>query len=407
MEKNPFKDKKKPCTECGDSYIPAGMVKNENGDHFCEDCYNEQYYHCESCHTECKSDHIHSDESGNAYCGDCYNEYYTRCYDCDNEVSREYAFYDDNSGENYCEDCYRESDVSLESFQGIHYVITDSDTFRENPFKRLASTEIETILGGETSFNDVEDGMPSQWILDNDGSISGNGAEFYLRGPQNGDKLYKSIDDLCESLRNWDCSINRSCGLHVHIDARDLFYKELKGMLLVGKKAEKFIYSMLPPSRETSNWCKRLPMSVESILRINSDSDFIDLWYDSCEASRSMDKYNEARYHGMNMHARVYLGSVEFRYHSGTNNPIKIKNWMYVCQSITRTGIILGKALCKDKSALTPFEKRLIDVYTKPHDNEYTYKDFIETLELPSEVSGYVDMRRELFKEHYIVSQSL
>ena len=31
------KDKKKPCTECGDSYMPADMVKNENGDHFCEE----------------------------------------------------------------------------------------------------------------------------------------------------------------------------------------------------------------------------------------------------------------------------------------------------------------------------------------------------------------------------------
>lgn len=142
-------------------------------------------------------------------------------------------------------------------------------------------------------------------------------------------------------------------------------------------------------------------MSVESILSIDSDSDFIDLWYDSCDASRSMDKYNDARYHGMNMHARVYLGSVEFRYHSGTNNPIKIKNWMYVCQGITRTGIILGKALCKDKSALTPFEKRLIDVYTKPHDNEYTYSDFIETLELPSEVSGYVGERIDRFSDWY------
>ena len=48
------------------------------------------------------------------------------------------------------------------------------------------------------------------------------------------------------------------------------------------------------------------------------------------------------------MHSRVIHGSIEFRHHSGTINPEKIKNSIEICQSIINTGLELYR-LIEDK----------------------------------------------------------
>ena len=121
---------------------------------------------------------------------------------------------------------------------------------------------------------------------------------------------------------------------------------------------------MVAKSRGGTNWCKPLPvyMTKERIMRINNDTDFIGTWYESCEEAPSFDKYNDSRYHGLNLHARVYLGTIEFRYHSGTNNATKIKNWITICQSIVQKGIELSRVIHdgSDQETWTDETKKLV-----------------------------------------------
>lgn len=46
------------------------------------------------------------------------------------------------------------------------------------------------------------------------------------------------------------------------------------------------------------------------------------------------DKYNGARYTGLNIHSFFYRGTIEFRHHSGTVNADKAKNWGMICAAI-------------------------------------------------------------------------
>jgi len=303
-------------------------------------------FQCEFCANEYERSNNHMEnEDGEDLCYDCYYENYNSCESCGDEVHSDYVMYSEQMDASYCEGCYPGDgeDVDLDNYCGTNIPASHSaegDTFSINKFERLVGVEIETIADEEPN-----DCHPESFRRSYDGSIEGEHGCEYISKPMNGDQLFHEIDAMGDYLWNEEYYMNRSCGLHIHIDARDLFYKELKGIMLVVKSFEDTIFSMLPNSRSKTNWCKKLPISKQNIMQMHSDSDFIASWYDYCGEYPSMDKYNDSRYHGLNLHARVYLGTIEFRYHSGTNNKTKIKNWITICQSIVQKGIEISKVI--------------------------------------------------------------
>jgi hypothetical protein len=110
-----------------------------------------------------------------------------------------------------------------------------------------------------------------------------------------------------------------------------------------------------------------------------------------------MNKYNDARYHGLNLHARVYLGTIEFRYHSGTNNPTKIKNWITICQSIVEKGIALGKVM---DEAPEDWDSKTYKFMTE---EDLGLADFIDMLEL-NDISQYIIERVRKFNNYPILT---
>ena len=293
------------------------------------------------------------DNEDRRVCIDCECECYSYCADCGvadyNDNMRWSEYYE----ETYCQDCFPSGagDVDLEAYENTSeasFVSYGDNTFEENKFSRFVGVEIETIFPCDGfSGSDIPDFYPSTFRHTYDGSIetnNGRGTEF-ISEPMNGDILFKNIDRMCEYLQSCDYYINRTCGFHVHIDARDLYYRELRGIMLVVKSFESTLKNMMPNSRQESNWCKSLNANKYDIRNISSDTEFIMSWYDWANEPPSMDKYNSSRYYGLNLHARVYHGTIEFRYHSATNNRVKMKNWITICQSIVEQGIKLGREI--------------------------------------------------------------
>ena len=354
----------------------------------------EEYLHvCTACDegTNSDSDYYRSNDNGDMFCNDCYWEYYGQCASCDVEVEIDYIMWSDTHEEYYCEDCYHEGgDVDLDSHSSdIEIIIPDNNTYVNNKFERAVGVEIETT-GYEHTIDDFNSHL-FDFSQTYDGSVNAHDEDYrgveYISRPMAGDHLFRQIDNMGNYLLNNDFKVNKSCGLHIHIDARDLFYEQLKGVLLIAKTFEHIIFRMVPPSRDTSRWCKKVPMQKHHITRINSNSDLIQSWYESSDNYPDFDKYNDSRYHGLNLHARVYLGTIEFRYHSGTNNPTKIKNWITICQSIVSKGIELGNEISHTK---TGFEFSDEAVWlTSVDQKDVTIEDFIKVLGL-EELRGYI-----------------
>jgi hypothetical protein len=126
-------------------------------------------------------------------------------------------------------------------------------------------------------------------------------------------------------------------------------------------------------------------MSRLGILNIDSNEEFIESWYDSWGTSPSMEKYNDSRYCGMNMHARIIHGSIEFRYHSATINPIKIVNWVKICTAI------VDKA---KEIAMKPEDNALLEIIKT---RDLNYLEFFDLLDLDDSVEKYVNKRMVKF----------
>jgi hypothetical protein len=335
------------CEEgCGDNSESPNIV-NYQGDVLCMDCYESDYLSCGNC-----GDVMHCDEGhttpcdSDYYCEDCRCDTFGYCEDCG-----EARWHDDMYGDEgyYCEDCYSGCDEETSEFvtnspQIPNVSVEKSEHFNIMPINRLVGIEAECVFGDcETD----EDGSPIAlhdkpfgWREVYDGSINGNGREL-ISSPTNGDILHRRIKDLETWAREYDVYVNRSCGLHVHFDATDTDWRDLRAIGLVMYKVEQHLFKMLPPSRTNSNWCRKVDMGFKRLVECDNESDFVEAWYQDNSINR--EKYNDSRYHGLNIHARFYLGTIEFRYHSGTLNYEKISNWIYICNSIMETGIRLSR----------------------------------------------------------------
>ena len=381
------------CEEITDDYQESIEVDGETKEFLCDSC-QEDIYQCDDCGCSMwsESNYLRLTENGDSYCEDCYYEIYSRCDTCDEEHTRDDLHWSDSNEEYYCMECYQGGEeVDLDSYSQRN-MGEDARSNRIIKSMRLVGLEVETITK-EWNYWDSEDtNHPETFRPVHDGSIDrgegGSGVEWVMRNPSNGDELYNRITNLTEYLK-YEFDVNRSCGLHVHVDARDCEWKQLKHILLLGKAVQDVIYKMLPPSRDNGRWCRRIPMSRSDILAIESNDEFIDAWYNSWGVDPSMEKYNDSRYCGMNMHSRIINGSVEFRYHSGTINQDKILNWTKICTAIVDTGIEISKG---GVSAYRSAE--ILDILIN---RDLTYEEFFKYLRLDSDVREYVDQRMAKF----------
>ena len=388
------------CEEITDDYQESIEVDGETKEFLCDSC-QEDVYQCDDCGCSMwsESNYLRLTENGDSYCEDCYYEIYSRCDTCDEEHTRDDLHWSDSNEEYYCMECYQGGEeVDLDSYSQRN-MGEDARSNRIIKSMRLVGLEVETITNNwsfwarqEEEAEEEEESYPNTFRPVHDGSIErgtdGSAVEWVMRNPSNGDELYNRITNLTEYLK-YEFDVNRSCGLHVHVDARDCEWKQLKHILLLGKAVQDVIYKMLPPSRDNGRWCRRIPMSRSDILAIESNDEFIDAWYNSWGVDPSMEKYNDSRYCGMNMHSRIINGSVEFRYHSGTINQDKILNWTKICTAIVDTGIEISKG---GVSAYRSAE--ILDILIN---RDLTYEEFFKYLRLDSDVREYVDQRMAKF----------
>ncbi len=385
------------CDECVDIFnhcesceglFSDSSTESANGSIYCDECFNDEYKRCVDCGEAVMRDDVYwSPYCDDSYCEYCYYEVFTNCDSCGESMYQDDIRYCDRDDSYYCDSCYDDGeDVDLDSYNSYSIRNSDENKFEKNKFKRLCGIELETVHRGDGYSSRIE--HPGyEFSRTGDGSISGDGVEW-ISSPMNGDRLFSEIDKMTDWLRDNNFGVNRSCGYHLHIDARDLYWPELCGILIVGNVTEKVLYDMMPKSRRKSNWCRKSKIKTDRILEIKSDKDFIDSWYEHSSSERpNMGKYHDSRYHGINMHSRVYLGTIEFRHHSGTTDKEKIKNWITICQSIVEKGIGVGKCIKQNKS------HEPIDI---SKERPLTKEEFINHLNL-KDLEGYINNRIDSF----------
>lgn len=198
----------------------------------------------------------------------------------------------------------------------------------------------------------------SYWKVVNDSSISGED-RFELVSPiLRGQTGLHEVEKVCSILGEAGARVNKSCGLHIHFNARQLTITDWQNLFKNYINLEMDIDSIMPGSRRASNnrYCKSM---LHNFTSKNEAFEAIDR-AGNVAALHSNITQND-RYFKLNASSYQRHGTIEFRQHSGTVDFEKISHWIKLCDVIinrSRIGLVteLSNILTTDQKRY--FNKR-------------------------------------------------
>jgi hypothetical protein len=365
------------CTKC--SHIVNDTYKH-NEDMYCNTCYNTTVEKCDACHTDYKLTDlvgVYSLEDRNIRstyldlditrcCKSCWESLIISCEHCrcsdvidfdklryaENssdrrmllmDFARNHENYHNVLGRRYCTSC---ADLKLQSYLASPF------RYRRLPIKLATKSEYNRYIGIEseviTCYDDSEDyvsavGEPDYFEVIEDGSLNSGGVEFVTHKPIIGNTVVEALDSLEQTHREDDNYTDESCGIHIHMNALDFNFTEIQSLLMIMSRLQGYIYRGLPSNRTGNTYCKEIPMSPRKISRMRSLTHLVNEYYKGANTNLTDNKYNDARYFGTNIHARFYLGTIEFRYHEGSVYSRPIKEWIQFLNRIMTTATKLHR----------------------------------------------------------------
>lgn len=160
---------------------------------------------------------------------------------------------------------------------------------------------------------------PKGWGKGTDGSISPGfrteTAEF-RSPPYFGDiGLAQLVRDIWAIQRSGFSGVNKSCGVHVHVDFSATSEEDQRALFKFAKAFEAQIFELVAPSRRENHYCKKLPGRMT----------FRD------------------RYRWLNFAALREFGTIEVRLHQGSVSPIRIMMWVRLMLKLIEAGVRQGR----------------------------------------------------------------
>jgi hypothetical protein len=254
------------------------------------------------------------------------------CYNCYREVgAREHC-----SECDYCITCCRCNHVKHFNSKLSFHSPTKSQ-HRLNTSQRFIAAEIE-VSRIRAVRKEVE-AVVLKWkgSIVHDGSLPFGGFEINT-APAAGDLYVRQITDICKKLAKAKAEVTAQCGLHVHLDARDYNFYDIRRLVKVYAAIEPALFLMVPPSRRNSRYCARCADVYEEAIKDGKvphkevkESIVLGTYgeLDSTEHRRHKypDDLRRARYNALNIHSWFYRGTIECRLLEGTVDPEEIINW--------------------------------------------------------------------------------
>lgn len=197
----------------------------------------------------------------------------------------------------------------------------------------------------------------NQWKIVSDGSLSGGNGMELVSPPLFGATALTQIEKVCRVLNEQGATVNRSCGLHVHVDANNMSAPALRKLAAIYIENENIIDSFMPMSRRGSNntFCGTLTRTNMSSLSVARNAS---------EIANSIAHGN--RYVKLNFAAFLRHGTVEFRHHSGTVDADKINKWLVACLRLVACAVKEADLPITNLSiggAARPRNRRLATIY--------------------------------------------
>ncbi|MBD5513338.1 MAG: amidoligase [Lachnospiraceae bacterium] len=163
---------------------------------------------------------------------------------------------------------------------------------------------------------------------------------------------YADIADLQEvvrQLRHAGAFVNKSCGIHVHVDASRHTPQTLKNLVNLMAQKEDILYRALQIAPERLQYCQKVNEVLLGVINSRKPqtlAELADMWYGDADVYRTA-HYNPSRYRGLNLHATFTKGTVEFRLFNSTTHAGEIKSYIQFCLALSHQALTQKKASCR------------------------------------------------------------
>lgn len=184
------------------------------------------------------------------------------------------------------------------------------------------------VVGIEVEVENARDRNPgaSPWFAQTDGSLRNDGREF-VTPPLASNSIEVYTNPFWDQMpARWTFSQRTS--IHVHVNARDLTWQQLKMWLLTYCVFEKVLFDFAGVDRAKGIFCVPL-----------LDTQYPDYMISKLVARQHGAQGNWEKYSAVNLSRLSDLGTVEFRHLPGTRDKEKVLLWLKVLDDIRTAGI--------------------------------------------------------------------
>ena len=150
---------------------------------------------------------------------------------------------------------------------------------------------------------------------------------------------YKDIETLQEIIRlirKGGMYTDNSCGIHVHIGAKDMSAKQICNLVKTVNAHDDLIYKALNIAEyREEKYCHKTNQRFLKDIETHKPTTIAELehlWYNG--SSRAHVHYDLSRYQGLNLHSLFSKGTVEFRLFDSVTHAGKIKAYIHFCLAI-------------------------------------------------------------------------
>lgn len=171
---------------------------------------------------------------------------------------------------------------------------------------------------------------------------------------------YEDMEDLQEvvrRLRHAGAFANKSCGIHIHVDAKKHTPDTLRNLVNLMAQKEDILYKALQVDIQRVRYCQKVNIHLIEVINKKKPKtleELADIWYEGYAGSRT-DHYNDSRYRGLNLHATFTKGTIEFRLFNSTTHAGEIKAYIQFCLALSHMALVNKKA--SSRRSVTDNEK--------------------------------------------------
>lgn len=182
------------------------------------------------------------------------------------------------------------------------------------------------------------------WTIMYDSSVNEQGGqECEFVTPKCNYEDIETVQACIRALRKAGAKVDRSCGLHIHIDGANHTAQSLKNLAFTFRAKQDLIFKAVAPSRRGNRYCEPLTDTlVDNIKKIKKlDSEKMkDAWYSTYRDGRGCSAhYHSSRYHALNLHSLWYRGTVEFRLFNSTLHAGEVRAYLNLCLAMSAAAI--------------------------------------------------------------------